>query len=1095
MYDPDTARLIRTAPALEGLDLENLPRKLTEAFAEVVSARIRLQPTIDSEPSEEERSDLAELRRLGFTYEAYVALLPDRENRSAAAFVAASAHQACAQRLRTLKTATRIDASSVAPAVCTALLFLVAESHADALEAAKKIDTQPEGSSAIERALLESINDLASGRLAPINRRDAPPVDKDAEMSERAVQSLLLMLFTGIKSLAQQIRRRTDLTLELGGVEPAATIFQRVRRLCVEPIDGVLDTEDQAFSLYSGPLHLANLLITVERDLLGSALTRIPAPDGVAEDGWWHVLRRMARYRPFLWRNHRKAIAEGYLQPGTSSAISFPTGAGKSTLAELKIATALLRGEKVIFLAPTNALVGQTTRALQGTFNAFNVVGEVDDDANFGEIYVLPNVMVTTPERCLMLLSMQPEAFERLGLIVFDECHLLHPREEDRSRRGLDAMLTILGLTNIAPGVDLLMLSAMMQNTAEIAGWLKSLTGRECLTLDLSWKPTRQVRGCVVFPNNEIDALNEKLKEARRKHPTQASAPTWVQKQLNASPFGFFGLLQTWSTKAREDYALLPLLSSQVLLTTRKATAGRVWSLTPNGNETSGAIAAAAVTAGMKTLVFVQSAVIAESCVKGFPDRQTTKPITLTDEENAWRQLSVEEMGGEEYCYLNLDKDGVLRTSAAGHHSFLLREERDLHESLFKRRDGIGVLFATSTLAQGMNLPSEVVVISGDMRFDPGVEKMKQLEAHELLNAAGRAGRAGEGAEGFVLLVPSKVIPFDDEKSTIGSHWMDLQTIFQQADQCLVIDDPIQVVLDQIHNGITKGGAPAYLLSKLPVSIGSDGEDPGVKMLKRSFAAYRATAAGDTNWVDTRIKSAMTARVTVELEEKDQWIRQIAGSTGLSIKLLQEILDLADRAVFDGTGVEVVEALLKWLKAKPTRLLEFVRPENLDNLLGDKYKKLATDKERAAMALPTIAQLWPLWMSGVPLCQIETAFLGKASGLGKCRHARHFATRIAGDLAFLAGLPARLLTARAKAAGVTPTTPTVLATLGSAVREGCDGPESLAVRLNSGRSISRVAARRQYDDLKPYIMSGSATEDLDAVRERIREALVLRPAD
>jgi hypothetical protein len=189
--------------------------------------------------------------------------------------------------------------------------------------------------------------------------------------------------------------------------------------------------------------------------------------------------------------------------------------------------------------------------------------------------------------------------------------------------------------------------------------------------------------------------------------------------------------------------------------------------------------------------------------------------------------------------------------------------------------------------------------------------------------------------------------------------------------------------------------------------------------------------------------------------------------------------------------VEVVEALLKWLKAKPTRLLEFVRPENLENLLGDKYKKLATDKDRAAMALPKIAQLWPLWMSGIPLCKIEAAFLGKLTGLGQCRHARHFATRIAGDLAFFAGLPARLLTARAKAANVTPTTPTVLATLGSAVREGCDGPDTLAVRINNRRSISRVAARRQYDDLKPYITPGSATEDLDGVRERIREALIL----
>ena len=382
------------------------------------------------------------------------------------------------------------------------------------------------------------------------------------------------MLLQGIRRLAEQIRRRVDLEPSYGGVRSAATIFRRVRELCAEPIEGVLNSGDQVFSLYPGPLHLANLLLALERDLLGTALTQIPTPGGVDEPGWWHVLRRMARERPYLWRNHRQAISAGYLEQGTSSAISFPTGAGKSTLAELKIATALLRGEKVIFLAPTHALVGQTTRALKRTFQSFDVIGDLDDDITFTDIYVLPEVMVTTPERCLMLLSIQPEAFEGLGLIVFDECHLLHPREQDRSRRGLDAMLTILGLTKAAPAADLLMLSAMMKNTGEIAGWLKELTGRDCLTLDLSWKPTRQVRGCVVYPAKEIASLYEKLRAARKKHPTQKAAPTWVQKELHASPYGFFSLLQTWSTTHREDYALLPLLSSQVLLATRKANYG-----------------------------------------------------------------------------------------------------------------------------------------------------------------------------------------------------------------------------------------------------------------------------------------------------------------------------------------------------------------------------------------------------------------------------------------------------------------------------------------------------------------------------------------
>ena len=115
---------------------------------------------------------------------------------------------------------------------------------------------------------------------------------------------------------------------------------------------------------------------------------------------------------------------------------------------------------------------------------------------------------------------------------------------------------------------------------------------------------------------------------------------------------------------------------------------------------------------------------------------------------------------------------------ATSHHAQLLKDERDLHKSLFERRDGLDALFATSTVAQGMNLPSDIVLIAGDSRWDDSQDKMQQLAAHELLNAAGRAGRAGESGQGFVLIVPSRVIDLDDDANQIDQHWMSLQGIF-----------------------------------------------------------------------------------------------------------------------------------------------------------------------------------------------------------------------------------------------------------------------------------------------------------------------------
>jgi hypothetical protein len=71
-----------------------------------------------------------------------------------------------------------------------------------------------------------------------------------------------------------------------GEADPAA-LFQRVKDLCVEPLEGVLDGEGGAtYSLYPGPLHLASLLSAVARDLPSSALVNVSSPGGVDGARW-----------------------------------------------------------------------------------------------------------------------------------------------------------------------------------------------------------------------------------------------------------------------------------------------------------------------------------------------------------------------------------------------------------------------------------------------------------------------------------------------------------------------------------------------------------------------------------------------------------------------------------------------------------------------------------------------------------------------------------------------------------------------------------------------------------------------------------------
>jgi superfamily II DNA/RNA helicase len=1085
MFDPITSALIAASPPLEGLDLDALPKRLTEAFADIVAARIRLRGGGGEDASEMLQETLLEVRRLAAAHEAFVTLLPERENRAAAAFVAAAAHQVCLVGSIVGQDQiphSYLDGASVAPEICATLLFMVAEAHADAAECAKRISFSPDDGTAIEKALLTAIKSLASGRLSSIRQMEMPELATDRATPEQAIDALYLELFKGVKNLAARLLARVDLARAAGGIEPASAFFIRVKELSVAQMDDVLGTGDQIFNLFPGPLHLANLLIAVERDLIESALTRTPAPDGVDEGGWWQVISRMARKRPFLWRNHRDAIASSYLEKGTSSAISFPTGGGKSTLAELKIAASLIRGEKVVFLVPTHALVDQTTRALKDTFNTFEIVGDVEDEVTFSDIVVLPEVIVTTPERCLMLLTTQPDAFADLGLIVFDECHLLHPRDAERSRRSVDAMLAILNLTIAAPEADLLLLSAMMKNADEIAQWMQALTGRACLALSLAWKPTRQVRGSVVYPAETIKGLTDNLRQARRDNPKHKNPPVAVSREMVAQPFGFFSLLQTWASQDRDDYTLQPLLDEAHHLSTGRSKGG-AWYLTPNGNHTSALIAAAAASSGLKTLVFVQSTVLAEASVRDFPNLLDAPKVKLNEDELELHRLAAEEMGGAAYCYLTPKANGTFRIGAASHHALLLREERLLHESLFKRKDGIDVLFATSTLAQGMNLPSEVVIISGDSRFDPSVDKMAQLEAHELLNAAGRAGRAGESSQGFVLVVPSRVVEFDNQSNLINAHWMTLQSIFSQSDQCLIIDDPTTILLDKIHAGAFDQGMPAYFLSRLPASDENGTDAPIRNVISRSFAAFRARQKGDKDWVESRIAAAFAARKNTEPEGEEKWLDRVSGLTGVSVEILREIVALFSTAENFQTTEAAITTLTDWLTANPAKLLELVRPENIEGLFTGDYKKLVSDQERGAFALPVIIDMLRKWLAGLPLNVIEASH--PKEDAAKCEYSRHFVLRIVPDFAFVAGLPARLLAAQN---GEDIPIPITLATLGSCVREGCDSPESLAARLASGRSVSRVAARAHYVELLPYFKAGQIDETFEQTMDRYRAA-------
>ena len=252
------------------------------------------------------------------------------------------------------------------------------------------------------------------------------------------------------------------------------------------------------------------------------------------------------------------------------------------------------------------------------------------------------------------------------------------------------------------------------------------------------------------------------------------------------------------------------------------------WYLTPNKNAVASHLAAQCVRIGMKVILFVQNTRDVGAIAKDINTlacEDIAKP-SLNTGETRLLETATQEVGS---------LDAVINPAhcAGCHHALMLQSERELAENLFRRTDGIRALAATATLAQGMNLPADIVFIVGDERFDKQVDRFSPLEAHEVLNAAGRAGRAGHVAQGVVVVLPHSLVDFDPQTYRIAAKWTRLQeAVFSRADQCLTVRDPVQMVIDRIQDAASpEDTAEAeaevqYFLRRIPPGADDDIDAP-----------------------------------------------------------------------------------------------------------------------------------------------------------------------------------------------------------------------------------------------------------------------------
>lgn len=964
MFNRFTSEIIKDLPPVEGLDKERLPQLLSLIYAHILGLQTKYGEDKLTFVAEEIDEDIHLLNQLSFTLEIYLESGKFKENTRSLAYVAAVAHKLISKiedepdELPSLQT--------VPEEIVTILLFIIGGYFADAVEMARQykydiIENE------MDKILISLICDLAYGRLALINNIEIPK-PQQGSMDGLAKDLLYYKICHTIKDASSYL-------LGKGKADYEDTL-KDIQGLTVYEIDNVS-------YVYAGPNRLCRLLRMALRVLDEQSMVNNVYPL-ISNTYEFEIAERINSRRPYLWDNHIVALQQGFLEEGVSSVITFPTGAGKSTLTELKIMKAMTAGQKVVYIVPTHSLERQV-RDNMNWLQGIESRQPLNIDKEFTMIDVDEEdeqVMVMTPERCSTIIALNPSTFEDVGLVVIDEFHIISETEKN-NHRAIGAMYCLLALLEKRPNADYMLVSAMVENGQEIAEWIANVTGRRCLDLSMTWKPTSQLQGCLVYMGEnlkELKAQCDEYKDRGNKKQTFAD----LTRSLLIFPYCFFSLNNTWESKDSKDYFLTPILDHKIQLEVDK----KYWYFKANKNKVAKELAMKFASLGLKTIIFAENPVHSNAIVKncGVSSIEHRIPTSIL---KLFRSIEIE-LGDEDAAFVDFGMN------AQPHHSWMLHEERYISEQLF--RTHVKILAATPTLAQGVNLPADVVIIAGDERYDTDEEGLSAIEANEILNAAGRAGRAGFRSQGAAILIPSQVVGIvkgADGEYGIGNKWFNIrENIFSKGDQCLRVVDPFSLLAEK------NDGEDLTLAEKLVLMKFNLQENKG-NVLEKSFFGYQMRRDGK-DAAPTIQHVISLSETLVDNTNDNNELTEVAFKSGVDINVIESFYDyLGQHEIDDSSLVAVIDYYFSWLNKHPEYLQSLIV---YDKTL--KYIKEVLPTESGEIDIDTISRLREMvmmYVHGEPLVNINAKMFFKKKD-DKLVHARKFALGVIPELSYSLGV-------------------------------------------------------------------------------------------
>lgn len=392
----------------------------------------------------------------------------------------------------------------------------------------------------------------------------------------------------------------------------------------------------------------------------------------------------------------KDAIAS--INAGRSVVVCAPTGSGKTLVGEYAIYRALARGKRVFYTTPLKALSNQKLRDFREKFG-FDQVGLLTGDASINRD---APILVMTTEIFRNMLYGTPIGQIGISLVdvdavVLDECHYMNDRQ-----RGTVWEESIIYCPR---EVQLAALSATVANSDQLTDWLNRVHG----PTDLIYSDFRPVplefhfcnpKGLFPLLNDSKNKISPRLSNrGKRKQGDRGRAGR------PEAP----GIIYTLSQLQQRD--MLPaiyFIFSRRGCDKAVAEVGDLWLV--NGDESQ------------------------------ILRRQIDDFLARNPEAGRSGQIA------------------PLYRGIAAHHAGILPAWKVLVEELFQQ-GLIKVVFATETLAAGINMPARTTVISTlSKRTDNG---HRLLNASEFLQMAGRAGRRGMDKQGYVVTVQT---PFEGAK-------------------------------------------------------------------------------------------------------------------------------------------------------------------------------------------------------------------------------------------------------------------------------------------------------------------------------------------